>query len=576
MGEWKGQDPAFQILSVFTMREKREHTGESRKSNPGGVIRRRFTMLNQALKYQEMGLSVIPIRPDKKPYIKWESCQNQNPTPEKLRQWWKQWPKAMIGIVTGPISGVLVIDCDNEEAYRKIQELLPDSFITCIAKTPRGYHIYLAYPKDKHIGNAAGIMPSVDIRGEGGYIIAPPSINGDGKAYAWLDGLSIFDEDPAPCPDALYKSLSLYNSINKGDTTQHHIDHNDHRYFHQGTRDNDLFHAANCLIKGGCESPFVGQVLDILSRNSTPPFPENEIRVKIDSALKRSEKRVRDIAGEMREWVLTTDGHFLTTEGHKELQLTTRNEMKAANMALLRMCEGPDAILEKHGNRRGCYRRIDRTIEFMDFLNADIENTVDLALPLGLHNKTKIFPKGVIVVAGVSGMGKTLLSFNAIAENRGRFPIYYFNSEMGPEALKQKLSHFPIPMTEWAKNMKVIDAWDFNNIADKIQPDAFNVIDYLEPEGEKAFNIHGVISSIIRRLNKGTALITIQKKPGASMGTGGIYSIKAATLALALDWGKIEIVKNRFRESDPTPSLNKIDFEVHQGYEFVKTGGWYK
>lgn len=84
-----------------------------------------------------------------------------------------------------------------------------------------------------------------------------------------------------------------------------------------------------------------------------------------------------------------------------------------------------------------------------------------------------------------------------------------------------KLTQFPIPIEDWTKNMRVIDNWDFNNIADKIQPDAFNVIDCLEPQGEKAFDIHSVISAIIGKLNKGTALITIQKnrvliwEPGA-------------------------------------------------------------
>jgi hypothetical protein len=214
-------------------------------------------------------------------------------------------------------------------------------------------------------------------------------------------------------------------------------------------------------------------------------------------------------------------------------------------------------------------------MEFMDFANANPENTVDLHLPLDLHKKTRIFPKTAIVIAGVSGMGKTIFALNTIADNMGRFPIYYFNSEMGPEALKHKLSHFSIPISEWEKHMKVVDNWDFNDIADKIQPDALNVIDYLEPEGDKSFNIHGVISAIIRRLKKGTALINIQKKPGVSMGTGGIYSIKAATLALALEWGKLEIIKNRFRESDPTPSMNKINFEVHHGYKLVKQGVWY-
>jgi hypothetical protein len=235
-----------------------------------------------------------------------------------------------------------------------------------------------------------------------------------------------------------------------------------------------------------------------------------------------------------------------------------------------------EGYVERHPNKNGIYRRIDKEIEFMDFENADINNAIDLALPLGLHRKTKLFPKAAIIIAGVSGMGKTLFCFNAIAENFGKYPIYYFNSEMGPEALKMKLSYFPFSMSEWSKNMKVIDQWDFNNIADKIQPDAFNVVDYLEPEGDKPFNIHGVISAIIRHLNKGCVLIAIQKKPEAKMGTGGIYSIKAATLAIALDWGKIEIVKNRFRETDMLPSLNKINFEVHQGHKFMQQGGWYK
>lgn len=333
---------------------------------------------------------------------------------------------------------------------------------------------------------------------------------------------------------------------------------------------------AKALANAGITKDRIEEVLVILDSSPSITTDSLEISDHISSIITDAMKRERSITAEVREWIETTSGHFLTTDCHKELQLTTRDHMKTANMALLRLCEGTNPILEKHGNKRGCYRKVDNEIEFMDFANADIENHIDLSLPLGLHIKTKIFPKGVIVVAGVSGTGKTLFAFNAIAENMGRFPIFYFNSEMGPEALKMKLSHFPISITDWNKNMKVVDKWDFNNIADKIQPDAFNVVDYLEPEGEKAFNIHGVISAIIRKLNKGTALITIQKKPNSTMGTGGIYSIKAATLAIALDWGKIEIVKNRFREADKLPSLNKINFEVHQGHKFVSQGGWYK
>jgi len=531
--------------------------------------------LQAALDYARRGFSVIPIRPDKKPFIAWAEYQDRRATAEEIRAWWVKWPGAMVGIVTGPISGLLVIDADSETAYQRIQELLPDFFVTCIAKTPRGYHLYLIYPRDRTIGNAAGVMPGVDIRGNGGYIIGPPSVNAEGKAYAWLDGLSPNDVAPAPVPNNIDKILYTYigNFSERPRLTT--TDHNDHNVdiFRSGVRDENLFHIALCLANTKNSEDYVYQVLMALQK-SWGESSERWARDKVKSAFARSERKERNITAEVEEWVLTTSGHFLTTDGHKELQLTTRQEKKAANMAFLRLKER--GIIEKAGSGNGRYRLIDRTVEFMNFADADIENCIDLTLPLGLHRKTKIFPKGVIVVAGVSGMGKTLYALNAIADNMGRFPIYYFNSEMGPEALKHKLSHFPIPISEWNQHMKVIDAWDFSNIPDKIQPDAFNVIDYLEPEGDKPYNIHGVISAIIRRLNRGTALITIQKKPGATMGTGGIYSIKAATLAVALDWGKLEITKNRFREADPLPAANKINFEVHQGYKFVKDGDWFR
>ncbi len=534
-----------------------------------------MTPLAAALKYREMGLSVIPVRPDKKPHLKWTEFQERLASEEEIESWWERWPSAMVGIVTGQLSGLVVVDADSEQAWKELQELLPESFVTCIAKTPRGYHLYLIMPT-QIIGNATGILPGIDIRGEGGYVIAPPSVNGSGAEYNWLEDVAIFDVAPAKPPIDLYNSLFMHLGGNSNKATNTTKTTETTEYFTEGRRDEDIFSAANALVKGGCQLPFTEQVIDILAKNCKPPFPQEEIQAKIDSARKRSERRNRNIAAEVKEFAVTTTGHFETTSCHRELQLTHRDEMKAANMALSRLCEGSDPVLEKHGARRGCYRRIDRTVEFMDFASADIENTVDLCLPLDMHVKTKIYPKGAVVFAGVSGMGKTLFVLNAIAMNRGKYPIFYFNSEMGPEALKKKLSHFPISIDEWARSMKVVDNWDFYNIADKIQPDAFNVIDYLEPEGEKSFNIHGVISAIIRRLNKGTALIAVQKKPGATLGTGGIYSIKAATLALAIDWGKIEIVKNRFREGDPNPDRGKVNFEVTNGHQIVQKGPWYR
>ncbi|WP_367341137.1 bifunctional DNA primase/polymerase [Aminivibrio sp.] len=530
--------------------------------------------LQYALAYQRMNLSVIPVRPDKKPYVSWTEYQKRLATEDEIKAWWEKWPTAMIGIVTGSVSGVAVIDCDTEEGKKAVRDLLPAGFKSPVADTPRGgLHIWCRHHDG--IGNNTGAIPGVDLRAEGGYIIAPPSVNGNGKGYRWRDSKSIFDIYPPPELPARYfnllininKNISIYRDMTTSNAGSGGM-------FQKGRRDDSIFHVANTMLRGGAKEDEAVQVIQILARNCDPPFPEEELKAKIKSALNRSERRQRALAEEIREWVLSSNGVFLSTDVPICRQLSSREERKNFSKVLSRLCD--EGIIERHGSRNGTFRRVDRTIEFMDFENADPGNSVDLQLPLDVQLKTKIFPKGVVVIAGVSGMGKTLFALNAIHDNMGRFPIYYFNSEMGPEALKKKLTYFPTPVSKWARNMKVVDNWDFHSIADKVQPDAFNVIDYLEPEGDKPYNIHGVISAVIRKLKEGTALICVQKKPEARMGTGGIYSIKAATLALALDWGKIEIVKNRFREEDPLPSLNKLNFEVHRGYRLVSQGGWYK
>jgi len=534
--------------------------------------------LTHALAYLKAGLSVIPIGPDKKPRLKWESYQKQKPSEAEVKRWWALWPDSMIGIITGIISGICVIDVDTAEGQAAIDEILTDSLVTPTSSTPRGgQHLYFQMP-DEDLRNNTGVVPGVDFRGNGGYVVAPTSVNIEGKPYKWLPGLGLHEVSPAPLPDA-YKNLLKNNSlcIRAREGNSRNVEDLTRRYttlqfLTLGTRDNDLFHVGNCLIKGGCKPDVALQVLELLAKTCDPPFPEKEVAAKIKSVLSRCDRRDRNLTEDLRQWIDLTSAYFSLTETYDPLRILT-SQKNTVHQIMHRFAK--EGYVERHPNKNGVYRRVDQTIEYMDFGNADPNDTIDLRLPLDIHKKTKFFPKAAIALGGVSGMGKTLFVLNTIRDNMFRIPCFYFNSEMSPQQLKSKLSYFPVAMHEWVKRMKVIDGWDFNNIADKIQPDALNCIDYLEPEGERPYMIHGVISAIIRKLNRGTALIAIQKKPGAKLATGGIYAIKAASLALALDYGRIEIVKNRNRESDPNPGFNTINFDVLGGYQFKAKSGWY-
>ncbi|WP_461367561.1 bifunctional DNA primase/polymerase, partial [Candidatus Darwinibacter acetoxidans] len=147
------------------------------------------TLLESALELWRSGFSVIPAHPGgKRPLVPWIEYQSRKPTEEEIRQWWQQYPNANIGIVTGKISGIVVIDLDPDkggnESGARIYEQAPTDLIV---KTGRGgYHLYCRYPEDvDHISNRVGLLPGVDIRADGGYVVAPPSVHSSGRLYEW-------------------------------------------------------------------------------------------------------------------------------------------------------------------------------------------------------------------------------------------------------------------------------------------------------------------------------------------------------------------------------------------------------
>lgn len=110
--------------------------------------------------------------------------------PAEIGQWWRQWPTANVGVRTGLVSGLVVIDIDPEHGGLDTMRSLAAEH--AIPKGLRvrtgsgGWHIYFAHPGGQ-IRNSAGtaLGPGVDVRGDGGYVIAPPSRHVSGGTYQW-------------------------------------------------------------------------------------------------------------------------------------------------------------------------------------------------------------------------------------------------------------------------------------------------------------------------------------------------------------------------------------------------------
>lgn len=154
------------------------------------------TFKNAALQYADRGLAVFPLRPrDKRPATN-NGCKAATTNKKQIADWWDKYPDSNIGIATGSISGgLLVIDLDIDEnkginGYETLKEWqqsygeLPETWQSITGRG--GYHLF--YRDSSVIKNSVGLYDGIDIRGDGGYIVAPPSVHPNGKRYEWEYG----------------------------------------------------------------------------------------------------------------------------------------------------------------------------------------------------------------------------------------------------------------------------------------------------------------------------------------------------------------------------------------------------
>jgi hypothetical protein len=309
---------------------------------------------------------------------------------------------------------------------------------------------------------------------------------------------------------------------------------------------------------------------------------DKDIQEAIDEALDEIANK-KSLAEEVKEFVMSTDGYFFSTEVVKSLHLSTepeqhRKDMKNISIILRRLREG--GVIEKYGSKQGVYRRIERDCEVINWQDAPTEE-IPLRFPLEIEEYVKIYPKSLIVVAGKSDAGKTgfLLEFARL--NMDKHEIHLFINEAGDSELAVRLGLF--------KNIEK-DAWKCtfwereDGFADVIKKDAINIIDYLDVT-EGFAEIGTPLKDIHNKLDRGIALVAIQKNPkrydfkagkyiDVDLGIGGAKSIGKSRLYLSIDDGIIKIVKAKNRRGRESPNGMTRTFKIYDGHDFSDVGCW--
>ena len=145
-----------------------------------------------ALEYAAAGLPVLPLA-GKVPRIE-GGLTRASADVAVVAEWWRRWPDANIGIRTGAESGLVVVDVDVQhggagtlKALERERGQLPRT--AEVLTGGGGRHLLFRHP-GRDVRNSAGQLgPGLDVRGDGGYVVAPPSVHENGRQYRWVRNL---------------------------------------------------------------------------------------------------------------------------------------------------------------------------------------------------------------------------------------------------------------------------------------------------------------------------------------------------------------------------------------------------
>jgi putative DNA primase/helicase len=251
-------------------------------------------ILDEALKYAQRGWAVFPCK-DKLPLTK-HGFKDAKKDPASVGELFGPYPDCNIGIATGKVSGFFVLDIDvkndagGDESLRDLEiqyGLLPD---TAEAITwSGGRHILFKYP-DGGIGNRTKVRPGIDVRGDGGYIIAAPSVI-EGKQYAWEAEHHPDNIEITNAPEWLLKLLRTDHAAPPAAQEAQAADK-----FTAGSRNDQLFKKAVALRKQGLSAKVILDGLNELNvTRCSPPLSEKEVSIIAGSAARYEPERRKPV-----------------------------------------------------------------------------------------------------------------------------------------------------------------------------------------------------------------------------------------------------------------------------------------
>lgn len=238
--------------------------------------------LNQILQLADMGLRIHPLSTKNKIPLLDEWTRKASASEEVIKKWGSKFKDCNWGIATGLESGVFVVDIDPKNGGDRTWAAMMNG--NSVPKTPevvtgtRGTHLYFRYPTNIVVSNSS-IGKGVDIRGEGGNIVAPPSVHPNGNRYAWAKGKTPDKVRIAKAPAWLLKKIKEATVMDFPSLIGTKID--------KGSRNNTIYHQSLLLARQGALFEFTLMTMKQWVKETKEfDMKDAEIKATVESAYK--------------------------------------------------------------------------------------------------------------------------------------------------------------------------------------------------------------------------------------------------------------------------------------------------
>lgn len=253
-------------------------------------------MHDAALQLAQKGLAVFPCQPRGKEPACDTGLHAATTDVGRINRWWRAVPDLNIGVATGIVSGIFVLDVDGDEGEASLRQLerqhgtLPQ---TGEAITGKGRHCYFRIREHRSIRNSVSqIGAGLDIRGDGGYVIAPPSVHPSGRAYTWsVDAADEF----ADAPDWLHTLIGTANGNGKAGKPLEHWHAVLTQPIRNGERNGTLASIAGKLLHMGVNDAFLlyDLIMCVNIARCGEPLSVSEVETIVTSMVRTHLKRLR-------------------------------------------------------------------------------------------------------------------------------------------------------------------------------------------------------------------------------------------------------------------------------------------